>query len=112
MAIDVGSDDAGLVYFLAGVGIAALMGRMLHRQERITAELRAMHGLRLEHAASGERARIARDVHDVVAHSLTVVMLHLTGARRAPRHRSDRRRRGAGVRQAVGREEPWIRSAR
>ena len=83
LAIDVGSDDAGLVYFLAGVGIAALMGRMLHRQERITAELRAMHGLRLEHAASGERARIARDVHDVVAHSLTVVMLHLTGARRA-----------------------------
>ena len=42
-----------------------------------------MHGLRLEHAASGERARIARDVHDVVAHSLTVVMLHVTGARRA-----------------------------
>ncbi len=83
LAIDVGSDDAGLVYFLAGVGIAALMGRMLHRQERITAELRTMHGLRLEHAASGERARIARDVHDVVAHSLTVVMLHLTGARRA-----------------------------
>ena len=30
-----------------------------------------------------ERARIAREVHDVVAHSLTVVMLNLTGARRA-----------------------------
>ena len=42
-----------------------------------------MNELRVEHAAAAERARIARDVHDVVAHSLTVVMLHLTGARRA-----------------------------
>ena len=42
-----------------------------------------MNELRVEHAAAAERTRIARDVHDVVAHSLTVVMLHVTGARRA-----------------------------
>jgi len=33
--------------------------------------------------AVDERQRIAREVHDVVAHSLSVTMLHLTGARRA-----------------------------
>jgi signal transduction histidine kinase len=31
--------------------------------------------------ASDERRRIAREIHDVVAHSLTVTMLHLTAAR-------------------------------
>jgi signal transduction histidine kinase len=33
--------------------------------------------------ASRERQRIARDVHDVIAHSMTVTMLHLTAARMA-----------------------------
>ena len=37
----------------------------------------------VERLAATERARIARDVHDIVAHSLTVVMLNVTGARRA-----------------------------
>lgn len=36
-----------------------------------------------EQAAADERRRIARDVHDVVAHSLTVTMLHMTAARMA-----------------------------
>src|SRR5260370_23167810 len=29
------------------------------------------------------RQRIAREVHDVVAHSLSITLLHLTGARRS-----------------------------
>ena len=81
--IDGSAHESGLFYFLGGIGISALSGLMLRRQELITAELAAMNELRVEHAAAEERARIARDVHDVVAHSLTVVMLHLTGARRA-----------------------------
>ncbi len=36
-----------------------------------------------ERAAADERQRIAREIHDVVAHSLAVTMLHLTGARLA-----------------------------
>ncbi len=38
-----------------------------------------------ERAAADERRRIAREIHDVVAHSLAVTMLHLTGARMALR---------------------------
>ncbi len=34
------------------------------------------------HAAADERRRIAREVHDVIAHSLSVTLLHVTGARR------------------------------
>jgi signal transduction histidine kinase len=33
--------------------------------------------------ATGERQRLAREIHDLVAHSLAVTMLHLTGARLA-----------------------------
>lgn len=77
------ADETGLVYFVGGLGIGWVSGLMLRRQEALTLELQAMNELRVEHAAAAERTRIARDVHDVVAHSLTVVMLHLTGARRA-----------------------------
>jgi signal transduction histidine kinase len=34
-------------------------------------------------AAADERRQVARDVHDVVAHTLAVTMLHITGARMA-----------------------------
>jgi signal transduction histidine kinase len=36
-----------------------------------------------QHAVADERRRIAREVHDVIAHSLSVTLLHLTGARHA-----------------------------
>ena len=42
-----------------------------------------MRDVEVEQRAATERAHLAREVHDVVAHSLTVVMLNLTGARRA-----------------------------
>jgi len=75
--------ENGTVFFVSGAGISLLSGRLLRRQEALTAEVRAMHALTREHAAMAERNHIAREVHDIVAHSLTVVMLHLTGARRA-----------------------------
>ncbi len=75
--------ENGMVYFIGGLGISWLAGRMLRRQELLNQELHAMNDLRVQHAAVAERTRIASEVHDVVAHSLTVVMLHLTGARRA-----------------------------
>lgn len=96
--------EAGLVYFTGGLGISWLAGMMLRRQETLTVELRAMNELQVEHAATAERARIARDVHDVVAHSLTVVMLHLTGARRAIRTEPARAEEALARAETVGRE--------
>jgi signal transduction histidine kinase len=82
-AIDMGTaHETGLVYFLGGLAISALSGLLLRRQEVLTAELAVMGALQVEHAAGAERERIAREVHDIVAHSLTVVMLHVSGARR------------------------------
>jgi len=50
-------------------------------QRRTLGELRAAQTELATQAAAAERQRIAREIHDVVAHSLAVTMLHLTGAR-------------------------------
>jgi signal transduction histidine kinase len=70
----------------------------------LTAELAALGALQVEHAAGAERERIARDVHDIVAHSLTVVMLHVTGARRMLATDPDRAAEALERAEEVGRE--------
>jgi signal transduction histidine kinase len=50
-------------------------------QQRTLAALRVAQADLARQAAAEERRRIAREIHDVIAHSLTITMLHLTGAR-------------------------------
>jgi signal transduction histidine kinase len=54
---------------------------MRSQQLRIEAQARE-HEIRERQAVLEERQRIGREVHDLVAHSLSVTMLHLTAARR------------------------------
>ena len=53
------------------------------RADALIDHLKAAQAGLAERAAADERQRIAREIHDVVAHSLAVTMLHLTGARLA-----------------------------
>ena len=66
--------SAGIIAaFLAGLMIRSLLVAVLNAkvaQAAVSAQ-----------ATTAERQRIAREVHDVIAHSLTVTMLHLTAAR-------------------------------
>lgn len=96
--------ETGAVYFIGGAGVAWLAGTMVRRQEELVAELQDAHRRETEHAAATERTRIAREVHDVVAHSLTVVMLHVTGARRAITTDPTRAAEALGRAEVVGRE--------
>ncbi|MFJ4918320.1 sensor histidine kinase [Streptomyces sp. NPDC088725] len=48
---------------------------------RLLAQERAAHAAEAESAALAERARIARDIHDVLAHSLSAQLVHLEAAR-------------------------------
>lgn len=75
-----------LLFFLA---IAAMIGRILQLQQRLVLEERARQAALTEQATADERRRIAREIHDVIAHSLSVTMLHLTGARRALQEDND-----------------------
>ncbi len=75
--------------YLAFLPLAAMIGRILQLQQRLVIEERARQAALAEQAAADERRRIAREVHDVIAHSLSVTMLHLTGARRALQEDND-----------------------
>lgn len=58
-------------------------GFLLQSQLRVMTELKAAQADLAQRAAASERQRIAHELHDVIAHSLTVTMLHVTGARKA-----------------------------
>ncbi len=75
---------------LIGLGVPALVSRSLDRARlyrehaRVLALLTERDALReveLAAAAGEERARIARDLHDVLAHTLSGLSLHLQGIR-------------------------------
>jgi signal transduction histidine kinase len=69
--------------------IAWLAGRGLRTRARLTEELheaavraQEAHELQIARAAADERRRIAREMHDVVAHSVSVMVVQAGGARR------------------------------
>jgi signal transduction histidine kinase len=64
-----------LAFWLAGVFAHA------HKRAASLAARSAALQLQAEQAAAAERARIARELHDIVAHHLSVVVLQAAGAR-------------------------------
>lgn len=70
------------VFMATGSLFSWFIGRMLHRERQLVGALTEAHSRLHDAAAAAERQRIARDVHDVVGHSLTVVLLNVMGARR------------------------------
>jgi signal transduction histidine kinase len=78
-----------VVLYLGCVAVGWLIGYLMRIQRSLLAEqLQAQQAL-AEHAAADERRRIAREVHDVIAHSLSITLLHLTGARRVLQQERD-----------------------
>ncbi|MEM8922370.1 MAG: histidine kinase [Actinomycetota bacterium] len=71
--------------WVAALGLSWAFGTAVHRYEGVLVELHAAQAERIDHATLVERRRIARDVHDLIGHSLSVVMLHIGGARRLVR---------------------------
>jgi signal transduction histidine kinase len=57
------------------------------RAEELVIELRESRAAEAQAAALGERARVARDMHDVLAHSLSALALQLEAARLMARDR-------------------------
>jgi signal transduction histidine kinase len=70
---------------LAAVYMIVLFGRRIRMQEaqaeQLLIELEERRGAELRAAALAERQRLARDMHDVLAHSLSGLLLQLEGAR-------------------------------
>jgi signal transduction histidine kinase len=70
---------------LVDVLLGFVIGGMLRAQMRALAAERAARAGERQRATLAERERIAREIHDLVAHSLSVTLLHITGARHALR---------------------------
>ncbi len=81
------SAELGVIAFYLLASFARRVQEAHEQTSRLLAELEATRRLGEEAAALRERSRIAREIHDVLAHSLAGLMLQLEGARmlaRAP----------------------------
>jgi signal transduction histidine kinase len=64
-----------------GTAFAWAAGTAMRAQDRLTRELVAMQAQAAGHEITAERQQLAREFHDLVGHTLSVTMLHMTAAR-------------------------------
>ncbi|MGI9033180.1 MAG: sensor histidine kinase, partial [Acidimicrobiales bacterium] len=95
--------DWGWPYWMMGIAFGWLSGEQLHRFGELVAELAATRELLAERAVHVERRRMAAELHDLVGHSLTVVLLSVTGARRLVREDPDAAVEALAEAEALGR---------
>ena len=72
---------SALVYLVLTASAWGL-GRWLGRNARRIADLEEQRRRAAERAVALERTRIARELHDIVAHAVTIMVLHAAGADR------------------------------
>ncbi len=75
--------------WMAGSTLAVAAGLLVRHERDLVAQLRQAQAGLAERARAEERNRIARELHDVIAHTLTVSLLHVTSARLAVEHDLD-----------------------
>ena len=78
-----GIPDPGWSAWLIGTAFAVVACYFTQRQRELVEQLRAAQAGLAQQARAEERNRIARELHDVIAHSLTVSLLHVSAARLA-----------------------------
>ena len=95
--------EFGFWTWTTGLGLSAVFGAVLNRQRQLIQRLEATRRQLAEAAKSEERSRIAHELHDIVGHSFSVVLLHLSGARRTLDSDPERARQALAEAEAVGR---------
>jgi signal transduction histidine kinase len=95
-----GTGTGDYVFVWVMFGLVWLAGFSLRQrlQRASEAELRA------EHAVADERARIARELHDIIAHSISVMTVQASGVRRLLREDQEREREALLAVERTGRE--------
>jgi signal transduction histidine kinase len=78
--------DPGWAAWIGGVILSVGCGLLLRQQADLVAQLREAQAGLADRARAEERNRIGRELHDVIAHTLTVVLLHVSSARLAVEH--------------------------
>jgi signal transduction histidine kinase len=96
--------DVGWAPWVAGVAVAAGGAALIGREQELVTQLRAAQVGLAERSRAEERNRIARDVHDVIAHSLTVSLMHISSARLAVSEDPDDAERALAEAERLGRQ--------
>lgn len=93
------------------VGVPAVIGNALARRaslaarlDSVTRQLRAENEASAARAAAEERLRIARELHDIVAHRVSVMVIQAAAARRIVGHDPDHARESLGLVEQSGRD--------
>ncbi len=96
--------DPGWGAWIAGTTLATLGGLLIRHEIDLVAQLRAAQAGLTERVRVEERNRIARELHDVIAHTLTVSLLHITSARLAVEHEPADAARALAEAERLGRD--------
>jgi signal transduction histidine kinase len=111
--VDDYNEAASDVAFIGIVILAgpALLGWLIGSHTRLSDELRRRNEqlerereARAQRAVADERARIARELHDVMAHSVSVMVIQAGGARRVLDRQPDRAEAAFGAIETTGRD--------
>lgn len=78
--------DPGWGAWIGGTTLAAFGAFLIRHEVALVNQLREAQAGLAQRAVAEERNRISRELHDVIAHTLTVSLLHVTSARLAVEH--------------------------
>ncbi len=93
------------LFFVGGIALAPFAaGRVVANRQRLAEQLRAQQPLIARAAVIDERARIARELHDVVAHSVSVMVIQSVAGRRLLRRDPERAEEALIAVEATGQE--------
>ena len=103
--------DPGWGAWLAGVTLTTAFSLLIRHDRDLLRRLRLAQAGLAERARAEERNRIARELHDVIAHSLTVTLLHVAERAAGGRARPGRRRARPGRGRTARPRSAWPRCA-
>jgi signal transduction histidine kinase len=96
--------DPGWGPWMAGTTLSVLGCLLIRHEIALVSQLREAQAGLADQARAEERNRIARELHDVIAHTLTVSLLHVTSARLAVEYDPDDAARALAEAERLGRE--------
>jgi signal transduction histidine kinase len=78
--------DPGWAAWMAGCGLTVLCALLIRHQIDLVGQLREAQAGLAARTRAEERNRVARELHDVIGHTLVVSLLHVQSARLAVEH--------------------------
>ena len=96
--------DPGWGAWLAGITLTVAFSLLIRHERDLLSQLRQAQAGLAEQAKTQERNRIARELHDVIGHTLTVSLLHVQSARLSIEHDPADAARALAEAERLGRE--------